>query len=129
MKNFWRPKIPKTTAFNNPAKLLMTGKRIDLAGIQSFRLGRHEKIYFECTVISDGIASVSTRTEAEWWKRKAERRMRCYSVLIGEARGLEVLGRISDAVMTLDDLKQDQDVLETIFSIGGDDHAADERNL
>ena len=80
-------------------------------------------------VISDGIASVSTRTEAEWWKRKAERRMRCYGVLIGEARGLEVLGRISDAVMTLDDLKQDQDVLETIFSIGGDDHAADERNL
>ena len=80
-------------------------------------------------VISDGIASVSTRTEAEWWKRKAERRMRCYGVLIGEARGLEVLGRISDAVMTLDDLKQDQDVLETIFSIGGDDHAADECNL
>jgi len=80
-------------------------------------------------VISDGIASVSKRTETEWWKRKAERRMRCYGVLIGEARGLEVLGRISDAVMTLDDLKQDQDVLETIFSIGGNDHAADERNL
>ena len=80
-------------------------------------------------VISDGIASVSTRTEAEWWKRKAERRMRCYGVLIGEARGLEVLGRISDAVMTLDDLNQDQGVLETIFSIGGDDHATDECNL
>jgi hypothetical protein len=43
-KNFWWPIIPKTTAFNNPAKPLMTGKRIDLAGIQSFRLGRHEKI-------------------------------------------------------------------------------------
>jgi uncharacterized protein with von Willebrand factor type A (vWA) domain len=80
-------------------------------------------------VISDGIASVSTRTEAEWWKRKAERRMRSYGVLIGEPRGLEVLGRISDAVMTLDDLKQDQGVLETIFSIGGDDHAEDECNL
>ncbi len=80
-------------------------------------------------VISDGIASVSTRIEADWWKRKAERRMRCYGVLIGEARGLEVLGRISDAVMTLDDLKQDQEVLETIFSIGGNDHAADECNL
>jgi hypothetical protein len=46
-KNFWWPKIPKTTAFNNPAKPLMTGKRIDLAGIQSFRPGRHEKIYFK----------------------------------------------------------------------------------
>src|SRR5215471_2889040 len=80
-------------------------------------------------VISDGIASVSKGLEAEWWRRKAERRMRCYGVLIGEARGLEVLGRISDAVMTIDDLKQDQDVLETIFSIGGDDHAADECNL
>src|SRR5215813_3740384 len=80
-------------------------------------------------VISDGIASVSKQIETEWWKRKAERRMRSYGVLIGEARGLEVLGRISDAVMTLDDLKQDLDVLETIFAIGGDDHAADERNL
>src|SRR5215510_882411 len=80
-------------------------------------------------VISDGIASVSKRTETEWWKRKAERRMRSYGVLIGEARGLETLGRISDAVMTLDDLKQDQDVLESIFSIGGNDHAAIERNL
>ncbi len=80
-------------------------------------------------VISDGIPSVSKRIETEWWKRKAERRMRSYGVLIGEARGIEVLGRISDAVMTLDDLKQDQDVLETIFAIGGNDHAADECNL
>jgi hypothetical protein len=46
-KNFWWPKIPKTAALNNPAKPLMTGKRIDLAGIQSFRLGRHEKNYFK----------------------------------------------------------------------------------
>jgi hypothetical protein len=30
--------------------------------------------------------------------------------------------------MTLDDLRQDLDVLETIFAIGGNDHAADERN-
>jgi len=46
-KNFWWPKFPKTTAFNNPAKPLMTDKRIDLTGIQSLRLGRHEKIYFK----------------------------------------------------------------------------------
>jgi len=37
-KNFWWPKIPKTTAFNNPAKPLMIGKRIDLAGIQNGRV-------------------------------------------------------------------------------------------
>ncbi|HKC89454.1 MAG TPA: hypothetical protein VKG02_25955 [Blastocatellia bacterium] len=80
-------------------------------------------------VISDGIASVSKQIETEWWKRKAERRMRCYSILIGMDHGAEALGRISDAVMTLDNLKQDIDVLETIFSIGGADHAADERNL
>src|SRR5262249_4967051 len=51
-KNFWPPKIPKTTAFNNPAKPLMTGKRMDLAGIQSFRLGRHENIYFKCSSLA-----------------------------------------------------------------------------
>jgi uncharacterized protein with von Willebrand factor type A (vWA) domain len=80
-------------------------------------------------VVSDGLASISARTEAEWWKTKAERKMRCYGVLIGTDHGTDALGRISDAVMTLDNLKQDIDVLETIFSIGGDDHAADERNL
>jgi uncharacterized protein with von Willebrand factor type A (vWA) domain len=80
-------------------------------------------------VVSDGLASISARTEAEWWKRKAERKMRCYGVLIGTDHGADALGRISDAVMTLDNLKQDIDVLETIFSIGGADHAADERNL
>ena len=80
-------------------------------------------------VISDGIAFISKRAETEWWKRRAERKMRCYGILIGTDHGAEALGRISDAVMTLDDLKQDLDVLETIYAIGGDDHATDERNL
>jgi len=80
-------------------------------------------------VISDGIAFISKRAETEWWKRRAERRMRCYGILIGADRGLDALGRISDAVMTLDDLKQDLDVRETIYVIGGDDNATDERNL
>src|SRR5262245_11304407 len=80
-------------------------------------------------VVSDGLASISARTKAEWWRRKAERKMRCYGGLIGTDHGADALGRISDAVMTLDNLKQDIDVLETIFSIGGADHAADERNL
>lgn len=79
-------------------------------------------------VVSDGIAPVSKRTEAEWRKRRAERRMRCYGVLIGADQGIEALARISDAVMTLEDLRQDLDVLETIFAIGGADHVADERN-
>jgi len=87
---------------------------------------------FDCAdviVISDGIAFISKRAETEWWKRRAERKMRCYGILIGTDHGAEALGRISDAVMTLDDLKQDLDVLETIYAIGGDDHATDERNL
>jgi uncharacterized protein with von Willebrand factor type A (vWA) domain len=81
-------------------------------------------------VISDGLAYISERTEIEWWKRRAERKMRCYGILIGTDHGAEALGHISDAVMTLDDLKQDLDILETIFAIGngGDDHAANESN-
>jgi uncharacterized protein with von Willebrand factor type A (vWA) domain len=79
-------------------------------------------------VISDGIAFISNEAVAEWWRRRAERKMRCYGILIGTEQGATTLGRISDAVMTLDDLKQDLDVLETIFAIGGDDHAANEFN-
>jgi len=42
--------------------------------------------------------------------------MHCYSILIGTDHGAEALRRISDTVMTLDDLKQDLDVLETIYA-------------
>jgi hypothetical protein len=61
-------------------------------------------------------------------EKGAERKMRCYSVLIGTDQGVKAFGPISDALMTLDDLRQDLDVLETIFAIGGNDYAADERN-
>ena len=67
-------------------------------------------------VVSDGIAFISERAETEWWKRRAERKMRCYGILIGTDHGAEALRRISDTVMTLDDLKQDLDVLETIYA-------------
>src|SRR6266498_3206764 len=79
-------------------------------------------------VVSDGIAFISERAVAEWLRRRAERKMRCYGVLIGTDQGVKALGRISDAVMTLDDLRRDLDVLETIFAIGGNDHATDEHN-
>jgi uncharacterized protein with von Willebrand factor type A (vWA) domain len=69
-------------------------------------------------VISDGIAAISIPAEAKWQKSRADRRMRCYAVLIGTNQGADLLGRISDAVMTLDDLKQDLDVLQKVFSIG-----------
>jgi uncharacterized protein with von Willebrand factor type A (vWA) domain len=76
-------------------------------------------------VISDGVAAISKPAEAKWRKIRAARRMSCYAVLIGTNQGAELLGRISDAVMTLDDLKQGLDVLQKVFSIGGDDHVAD----
>jgi uncharacterized protein with von Willebrand factor type A (vWA) domain len=79
-------------------------------------------------VISDGIAFISKEAVNEWWRRRAERKMRCYSILIGTEQGASTLGRISDAVMTLEDLRQDLDVLETIFAIGGDDNVANESN-
>jgi uncharacterized protein with von Willebrand factor type A (vWA) domain len=79
-------------------------------------------------VISDGIAAISIPAEAKWQKSRADRRMRCYAVLIGTNQGADLLGRISDAVMTLDDLKQDLDVLQKLFSIGGDDHVTDQNN-
>jgi uncharacterized protein with von Willebrand factor type A (vWA) domain len=77
-------------------------------------------------VVSDGVAGLSKPAETEWQKSRAARRMRCYAILIGTNQGAELLGRISDAVMTLDDLKQDLDVLEKVFSIGGNDHVADQ---
>jgi uncharacterized protein with von Willebrand factor type A (vWA) domain len=76
-------------------------------------------------VVSDGVAAISKPAEAKWRKIRAARRMRCYAVLIGTNQGAELLGRTSDAVMTLDDLKQDLDVLQKVFSIGGNDHVAD----
>jgi hypothetical protein len=58
-KNFWWPKIPKTTAFNNPAKSLMTGKRIYLAGIHSFRLGRNKSISSAVLLLKLGLIQLT----------------------------------------------------------------------
>jgi hypothetical protein len=34
-------------------------------------------------VISEGIAFISKEAVNEWWRRRAERKMRCYGILIG----------------------------------------------
>jgi len=66
--------------------------------------------------VSDGISDVSPEAQAEWTRRRAERGMRSYSVLIGSNQGEALLDEISDAVFRLDDLRSDLPALEVIFS-------------
>ena len=66
--------------------------------------------------VSDGISDVSPEAQAEWTKRRAERSMRAYGVLIGTNQGEALLDEISDAVFRLDDLRGDSPALEVIFS-------------
>ena len=67
--------------------------------------------------ISDGLSTISMEMRAAWNRRRAEREMRCYAILIGTRQGADVLGLIADALMTIDDLDADQAVLETIFAV------------
>jgi uncharacterized protein with von Willebrand factor type A (vWA) domain len=73
-----------------------------------------QKAYVIC--VSDGITDVSAQMRGEWTKRRTERGMRVYSVLIGSDDGEDLLGEISDAVFRLDDLRGDLPALEVIFS-------------
>jgi uncharacterized protein with von Willebrand factor type A (vWA) domain len=66
--------------------------------------------------VSDGISDVSPEAQAEWSKRRAERGMRAYGVLIGSNQGEALLDEISEAVFRLDDLRGDLPALEVIFS-------------
>jgi uncharacterized protein with von Willebrand factor type A (vWA) domain len=75
---------------------------------------RFEKADVIC--ISDGITSISTEAQGEWVKRRAERSMRAYGVLIGANQGEALLDEISDVVFRLDDLRHDMSALEVIFS-------------
>jgi len=75
---------------------------------------RFEKADVIC--VSDGISDVSPEAEAEWTKRRAERGMRAYGVLIGSNQGEALLGEISDVIFRLDNLRSDLPALEVIFS-------------
>ena len=66
--------------------------------------------------ISDGIGYVSPEAVEQWKKRRTERSMRAYSVLIGTEHGEPLLKEISDAVFYLKDLSEDLPALEVIFS-------------
>jgi len=66
--------------------------------------------------VSDGISDVSPEAQAEWTRRRVERGMRSYGVLIGANQGQALLDEIGDAVFHLDDLCGDLPALEEIFS-------------
>jgi uncharacterized protein with von Willebrand factor type A (vWA) domain len=67
--------------------------------------------------VSDGISDVSPEAQAEWTRRRSERGMRAYSVLIGSNQGESLLDETSDAVFRLDDLLGNLPTLEVIFSV------------
>jgi uncharacterized protein with von Willebrand factor type A (vWA) domain len=67
--------------------------------------------------ISDGLVRIDPAVQAEWQRRRQERGMRCFGVLIGTREGAGLLAAISDALLTLDDLAADHQVLQTIFSV------------
>ncbi len=66
--------------------------------------------------VSDGVGRLKPETLANWQKMRAERGMRSYSILIGSSEGEQLLWQISDAVFCLDDLAEDLDALNVIFS-------------
>ena len=86
------------------------GKALELVDGSQF-----EKADVIC--ISDGITSISAEAQAEWMKRRADRNMRAYGILIGAGEGEAVLGGITDAVFRLNDLRDALPTLETILSI------------
>jgi len=67
--------------------------------------------------LSDGEVRVSPALEAEWNRRRLARGMRCYSVLLGDDTGSRVLARVSDALVTIADLTDDDAVVRALFAI------------
>lgn len=67
--------------------------------------------------ISDGLTSIPAAVRADWQQRRQGRDMRAYGVLIGTNDGAGVLASVTDAMMTLDNLTEDTDVLETLFAV------------
>lgn len=67
--------------------------------------------------ISDGLAAIDIDMVARWNRARAARGMRAYAVLVGTDAGAGALASIADALLTLDDLDADRDVLTTIFGV------------
>ncbi len=69
--------------------------------------------------ISDGEPNtINDAAWQAWQQRRAAREMRAFGVLIGTDTGAAgVLSRITDALLTLDNLREDLPVLETLFAV------------
>lgn len=71
----------------------------------------------DVVVISDGLVGLDPSRRDAWQRRRHERGMRVFAVLIGTDEGTDLLAGISDAVLTLDHLQDDRAVLATLFAI------------
>ena len=83
-------------------------------------LGQIDEAAFDkadVVIISDGLVGIDPAVRAEWQRRRRERGMRCFAVLIGSREGADLLTGLSDALLTLDDLADDGPALQTIFAI------------
>ena len=67
--------------------------------------------------VTDGLTSISATVKSNWLQIKAARAMRAFGILIGTDEGASVLASITDAMLPLDMLKNDDPILQTIFSI------------
>jgi uncharacterized protein with von Willebrand factor type A (vWA) domain len=67
--------------------------------------------------ISDGLTAIDVRARQEWQERRVQRGMRVVSVLIGTQDGAAALAEISDAVLELERLEEDLQVVERVFQV------------
>jgi uncharacterized protein with von Willebrand factor type A (vWA) domain len=75
---------------------------------------------FECADViaaTDGLTSITDAACAEWQRRRVERGMWAYGILLGTREGMHALASITDAVLTIDNLQDDMPILQTIFAI------------
>ncbi len=76
---------------------------------------QHDKA--DVIAISDGIARISKEAILSWNQMRAARGMRAYGVLIGTDQGAELMGEITDGLMSLNDVDDDSQILKSVFSI------------
>jgi uncharacterized protein with von Willebrand factor type A (vWA) domain len=68
--------------------------------------------------VSDGEVEISPDLERDWNTRRGAKGMRCYSVMLGmDRQGSSVLSRISDAIATINNLAEDTQALNMMFSV------------
>lgn len=69
-------------------------------------------------ILSDGEPNYfDNRMCSEWNRQRQARDTRCYAVLLGEVEYAPTLAKLSDALLTLDNMQADLPVLETIFNV------------